>query len=334
MQAAVSAGAYGNNNTDTKYATEFGRPITDFYRFWSHGRDGFSDPGLGLSYYFQPNSFSWEHSINLYNVNDYALGAWDTNNFLKGAFVQPPIWPYDYTFEAGDGENENNDIFTRHPDVGTPVVLDLALPNGQPGTNAYEILAFYGIAASLPVGTKEVSYFDTNLDLENFTMPGGSDIRLNHSYEFNHDAASTWNFYELLKTELGFSATHGSGAIVEASLAAMERASHKPEISGEMDAAISNDLALSLSLASAMSVSQTIGFVKRLKAPIHLTNTLSALSGRTDRNLPALVRKDSSAEGTLFANELIGDDEDMQDEVIAIDGFFDGLGNAVAPVPG
>lgn len=83
-----------------------------------------------------------------------------------------------------------------------------------------------------------------------------------------------------------------------------------------------------------MSVSQTIGFVKRLKAPIHLTNTLSALSGRTDRNLPALVRKDSSAEGTLFANELIGDDEDMQDEVIAIDGFFDGLGNAVAPVPG
>lgn len=45
MQAAVSSGAYGNNDTDSQI---IGRPDTDLYRFWSHGRDGFSDPSLGV----------------------------------------------------------------------------------------------------------------------------------------------------------------------------------------------------------------------------------------------------------------------------------------------
>ena len=67
MEAAVSAGAYGNNDEDSSYALAFGRPNTDFYRFWSHGRDGFSDPSLGLTPYFSGTNFSWEKSVNMYN---------------------------------------------------------------------------------------------------------------------------------------------------------------------------------------------------------------------------------------------------------------------------
>lgn len=212
MEAAVSAGAYGNNNTDTVYAFEFGRPITDFYRFWSHGRNGFADPGLGLAFFFQGTNFAWEKAINLYNVQDYALNLWDISNFYKDWYVRWEDWPYDYSFEAGDGENVNNDIFTREPVVGPDVTLTLTLPNGQPGPNAYEIMAFYAVSASLALGTKEVSYFEENFDLEDFDMPGGSDIRANHSFQLNHDAAVTWGFFELLKTELGFGATHGSGS--------------------------------------------------------------------------------------------------------------------------
>lgn len=227
MQAAVSSGAYGSNDTDSMIV---GRPIPDLFRFWSHGRDGFSDPGLGLAYYFQGANFSWENGVNLYNENDVALGAWDLNNFGKDLYIQPPGWPYDYDFEAGDGENVNNDIFTRFPDVGAPVNLTLTLPNGQPGANAYEILAFFSQSASLALGTKPVNFFDSNFDLENFTMPGGSDIRANHSYEFHHDAATTWDFYELLKTEMGFGATHGSGAIASASAIRTDSTSAKPTI--------------------------------------------------------------------------------------------------------
>ena len=211
MQAAVSAGAYGDNGTDSRI---IGRPVPDLYRFWQHGRDGFSDPGLGVTPYFSGISFSWENSVNYYNEQDFALDLWDINNFTKDLYLQSFLWPYDYEFEAGDGENINNDIFTRFPDVGSSVELDLALPNGRPGPNAYEILAFYSQSASLAVGTKPVGIFDLDFDLESLGMLGGSDIRANHSYQFYHDASETWDIYVKLKNDLGFGATYGLSPIV------------------------------------------------------------------------------------------------------------------------
>jgi hypothetical protein len=210
MEAAVSAGAYGSNDTDSVIV---GRPIPDLYRFWSHGRDAFADPSLGLLYYFFGVNFSWENAINFYNAEDVALEAWDANNIGKEAFIQAPIWPYDYEFTPGDGENVNNDTFTRVPDVGAPVNLTLVDEFGRPGRDAYEILAFFSQSASLALGTKEVTYFDVNVNIEDFGMLGGSDIRANHSYQFNHDSAETWDFYERIKMETGFGASHGAGAI-------------------------------------------------------------------------------------------------------------------------
>jgi hypothetical protein len=235
MEAAVSSGAYGNNAANSHYVLVWEtRPITDFYRFWSHGRDGFADPGLGLINYFQGVNFSWEHSVNMYNPSDFALSLWNQNNTTKSLYLQSPVWPYDYGFTEGDGENTNNDIFTRFPDEGTPVNLTLTLPNGRPGRDAYEILAFYAQSASLPLGMQSVNYFDTNVNFANSGLLGGNDIRANHGYQFNHDAAETWTFYERIKTETGFGATHGSAAIANAANSRADSSARKPTASGSL----------------------------------------------------------------------------------------------------
>lgn len=220
MQAAVSAGAYKDNATDSAFP---GRPVPDLYRFFQHGRNGLTEPGLGNESYFQGNSFSWENSLNYYNEQDFALNLWDINNVGKEFDTQSTVWPFTYDYEAGDGGNTNTDIHTRvdprpNPDVET--ILDLALPNGRPGPNAYEILAFYSQSATLALGTKPVNAFDENFDLESLGLLGGSDIRVNHSYQFYHDAAETWGFYTQLKDDLGFNATYSVPAIVTAVTAA------------------------------------------------------------------------------------------------------------------
>jgi hypothetical protein len=320
MQAAVSAGAYGNNDTDTQYFLEFGRPVTDLYRFWSHGRDAFADPSLGILSYFFGVNFSWENSINLYNENDYALDAWDTNNYLKGALNQPPIWPYDYEYEEGDGGNVNNDVFTRNPDVGPDVNLTLVDAFGWPGRDAYEILAFYGIAASLPLGTKEVSYFDTNIDLENFLMPGGTDIRLNHSFQFNHDAATTWGFYELLKTELGFDASHGSGAIT-ASPAVLEssRKPTNPDLAHALDRMPNESKAIPTFSAANYAPSAVS---RRTSTPLRAVAGPDAANS-ADFAMLNWVSNSTDRDEVLPTNEVVGHHEENGEEFIAIDGHFE-----------
>jgi hypothetical protein len=74
-----------------------------------------------------------------------------------------------------------------------------------------------------------VVQFDVNIDLQTFGMLGGDDIRANHSYQFNHDAAETWDFYERLKTELQFGATYGAAALVSTVGASLE----SPSLGGE-----------------------------------------------------------------------------------------------------
>ncbi len=217
MEGAVSAGAWGDNATDSRYP---GRPVPDLYRFWSHGRDGFSDPSLGLTSYLSGADFSAENMVNMYNEDDYALSWWDYNNISKEIFFIEPasqpsaVWSLIYEFTPGDGENTNNDTFLRinpvpNPDVQT--MLTLTEPNGRPGPNAYEILAFFSESASLPIGVKSVARFNTNIDIEQYGMLHGSGILANHSYQFNHDAAETWDFYSDLMSATQMLSTHDSG---------------------------------------------------------------------------------------------------------------------------
>ena len=217
MEAAVSAGAYRDNSVDSR-TVQMGtsnRPVPDLYRFWSHGRDGFNDNSLGILEYFQGAGFSAEKRVNFYNFQDFALNLWDINNNAKDSYYQSPVWLNDYEYAEGAGNNTNNDIFLR-TENGPDTPLTLTLPNGRPGRDAYEILAFFSQSASLAMGTKVMSQFNVNVNLENYSLEGGSNHRANHSYQFNHDAAETWGFYSRLKSELGFAATYGASPLVSA----------------------------------------------------------------------------------------------------------------------
>jgi hypothetical protein len=226
MQAAVSAGAYGSNGTDSLFP---GRPEPDLYRFWSHGQqDGLTNPSLGVSYYFQGAGFGAEQRINMYNQADFALDLWDANNVAKEAVDEffPPvenpyypstIWPFGYLWQSGPDRdlNANDDTFERYNANETlNATLTLTNPQGRPGVNAYEIMAFFAQSADTAVGTKSVAQFDVNINIQTFGLLGGNNIRANHSYQFNHDAAEAWEFYERLKTELQFGATYGAAALV------------------------------------------------------------------------------------------------------------------------
>jgi len=52
MQGAVSAGAWGDNDIDTRVTVGTfprERAVPDLYRFFEHGRDGINTPGLGTN---------------------------------------------------------------------------------------------------------------------------------------------------------------------------------------------------------------------------------------------------------------------------------------------
>ena len=64
-------------------------------------------------------------------------------------------------------------------------------------------MAFFAQSVDTALGTKSIVQFNANIDLQTFGLLGGNDIRPNHSYQFNHDAAETWDFYDTLLNELG-----------------------------------------------------------------------------------------------------------------------------------
>jgi len=248
MNAAVSSGAYGSNDRLSLLSVTFpGRPIPDLYRFWSHGRDGFSDSGLGLAYYFQSSFFAAENTVNMYNANDFVLGLWGGNNLVKDQYVQSSVWPYDYDFVAGDGENTNNDDFQRSQPTPS-VSLTLTDSFGRPGRDAYEIMAFFSLSASIPVGTQPLSRFDTNIDLQDFGLLGGNTRQANHSYQFNHDGAETWDFYETLKTQLEFASTQNAAASIGASVAATGERRKPEQTAAQFRQSVALDAGISSSL--------------------------------------------------------------------------------------
>jgi len=264
-------------------------------------------------------------NLELLNDDDYALGLWDTNNLgkddiLPDYITQSPVWPYNYDFEEGDGENVNNDIFTRDPDVGPNVNLTLTLPNGWPGRDAYEILAFFAQSASLALGTKSVSYFDSNINFETLGLLGGSGIRANHGYQFNHDAAETWDFYEILKAEIGFGATHGAGAIAASD--SMNRSSRKPvthRFEMDMDA-VENEW-MPINHTSSMSMNRRS----------HAVAGQVLDHGNVDLALLDWLKKRSWKEEVVPAMEPTGYNEEIPQGHAALDEVFELLDASIVP---
>jgi hypothetical protein len=93
----------------------------------------------------------------------------------------------------------------------------LLVAGGEPGSLAYEILAFMSQANAAPLGTKPL--FGTPFGFANTDIGGlGLNLnpnsvyyvgtRANHSFQFNHDADATWQFWQQIKLETSFNATH------------------------------------------------------------------------------------------------------------------------------
>ena len=85
--------------------------------------------------------------------------------------------------------------------------------DGSAGAHAYEILAFISKANFTTIGTVDVDWFQENIDI--FLPLGvinthGQDesITQNHSFQFYHDAAITWDFWDNIKQETSFDGTY------------------------------------------------------------------------------------------------------------------------------
>ena len=211
MEAAISAGAYGDNATD---AIDPLSSETDLYRYWSHG---YSDPSVTTDYYMHGTSGAAGKWINLYNQSDLATGTlWKANNMarlsshwaLGGAGVPNDIWEWRYDVDVPSDPSNNNTYERINWENGsTDITSGLTDANGRPGATAYEIMAFTGVANSMPVGTKPVGAFNTNTDISVW-MGAHVDDRVGHSFQFHMDAATTRLFWKHIKDETDFTSTY------------------------------------------------------------------------------------------------------------------------------
>ncbi len=136
---------------------------------------------------------------------------------------------------------------------------------GRADINAYKILAFFAQSASTAVGTKSVSRFDTNIDIQTFGLFGGNGLDANHSYQFVHDAAETWQFYESLKTEIGFASTQPAFAnSVAATVAAVEIKSDAEIARGLFRPTRKNSVAFRPEIAPRAAVFEQLGQPDRI----------------------------------------------------------------------
>ena len=230
MQGAISAGAFGSDATN---ALPFGATSDfDLYRYWPVG---VGQPAAGGRPYMSDatnTSAAWSQSaatnrVNMFNDEDVALTrAWVGNNTFKplsGNAAPFEVWPYNYDFGV-NGPPSGVYRIDAQTEQAQLISTDLIDVNGRPGTYAYEIMAFASKANSLPIGAQNVQqWFNTNVDIASdidgldLNLRGFEpNIRANHSFQFNHDASATWNFWDRVKEEIGFSSTYdmtGSGGL-------------------------------------------------------------------------------------------------------------------------
>lgn len=154
--------------------------------------------------------------VNLYNGQDVATSvAWKFNNRYKPQITSNyGLWEYTYEYQDITDYYEYRRVDEN--DDATELTAGLIDEDNNPGPMAYEIVAFISVANSLPIGTKQVDWFDVNVDINELGLsddPSAPDYldpttRANHSFQFYHDATSTWNFYLEIKNQSGFRATY------------------------------------------------------------------------------------------------------------------------------
>ena len=152
--------------------------------------------------------------MNLYNPDDFATALmWPLNNeYAKGSappFYPPAdIWQYRYVITIQNGTAVYNRVeFNDDGEVVSSTPLTLVNVQGGLGIDAYEVIAFIAQANTNPIGTMSVPWFDVNTNIQTVGLSTGAGERPNHSFEFHHDAATTWNFYKEIKQQTGFEAT-------------------------------------------------------------------------------------------------------------------------------
>jgi hypothetical protein len=235
MQGAISAGAYGSDDT----RANIGSSTSDLYRHWPTGDGTNTDD----DYYMRGSESAAVKWVNMYNPDDAATAgtktsiwvpgydnrtAWPLNNRLRppstfSFLAQSTVWPEHYAwflergfvqgFWGGDGNAANPDSFFR---TEADLNLGLVLPepvNGrlQPGPSAYETMAFLARSESMPIGTGIVDFFGIENNINIVKELGLPDEYKRewpgHSFQFNFDAATTDAFWRRIRAVTGFGST-------------------------------------------------------------------------------------------------------------------------------
>ncbi len=214
MQGALSAGAYGDDAHDGLVGAG---TSTDFYRYWASGV-----ANEDSIYFMDGTGAAAGRWINMYNPVDAAttgeLTGWVGNNRLKP--LAGDIWrdvtladPFEEARAFFYYYGTNGELFRCYANAAgertDDGLIDLrpwlvAQDSQLPGPAAYEIMAFMARANSTPIGTKEVDFFDTNIDINLLGLPLELATRWpGHSFQFHFDAATTSQFWSRLVAETG-----------------------------------------------------------------------------------------------------------------------------------
>jgi pimeloyl-ACP methyl ester carboxylesterase len=238
MQGAISAGAYGSDDTGA-----IDESSSDLYRHWPSGDGTDTD-----DYYMRGAESAAKKWVNMYNPDDAATAGsksslvppvltfepdlrtgWPLNNHLKPTGIpsvvsQSTVWPDAYAvisgFVRGDWEVDSTSAvvggppswrFVRDAELSTGLVLPEPV-NGrlQPGPSAYETMAFLARSEAMPIGTMEVDFFgrENNINITTLGLSTAYEREWpGHSFQFNFDAATTDTFWARIRSETNFRST-------------------------------------------------------------------------------------------------------------------------------
>jgi hypothetical protein len=237
MQGALSAGAYGSDDT----RAGIGNSTSDLYRHWPSG-DG---PNMD-DYYMRGADSAARKWVNMFNPVDAATAgekksvvvpiimlqpdnrtAWPLNNRLRPPssydwLAQSTVWPEHYAWFPGRGfvqgfwgrdgnAADPSSFFRTEADLNLGLVLPEPV-NGrlQPGPSAYETMAFLARSEAMPIGTMEVDFFgrENNVDITTLGLSTTYEAQWpGHSFQFNFDAATTDTFWARIRSETNFRST-------------------------------------------------------------------------------------------------------------------------------
>ncbi|MBN1853851.1 MAG: hypothetical protein JW829_14050 [Pirellulales bacterium] len=135
----------------------------------------------------------------------------------------PEIWPYRYLpyLDEINGHQYFRIPYTTVNEWNVDPALWTNLTEGlqssnMPFVNTYEIIAFLSQANAAAVGIQAVPlWFDVNKDITHLGLniidrnsPLYSGTRSNHSFQFHHDSATTWDFWNYIKQQTLFDGSH------------------------------------------------------------------------------------------------------------------------------